>query len=316
MISLQSEEQTSSLSTSDMRLIGEAQQKWAPLRRKYNLYLHRPLSQEPSEAPQLTSGDIPISTSTALQTTSSESENHGFAQFAYVDEPFLSWDFSLKTEDEGLLGSVNRNFAGLAREIFTDTGVYALRMDSAGLAAEPSHLISQTARTSQDSDQDGNPLTQGDSTAGMTLDQRAVMLATAVSIDFDYFSRHSNSHGGGMGFMPMWFPGGGGGSGEAGGAEGGAEGGAAGEVGAAGQAGGDDASPTWGGSSDPYDGSPTGQGDDDFWGGFGGAGGGEGGSGASSGRGGGSGASSDGENSGGDVGGSGDGGDGFDFDWF
>ncbi|KAL8704612.1 MAG: hypothetical protein Q9225_008077, partial [Loekoesia sp. 1 TL-2023] len=43
----------------------------------------------------------------------------------------------------------------------------------------------------------------------MTLDQRAVMLATAVSIDFDYFSRHSGA-GGGMGWMPLWFPMGGG----------------------------------------------------------------------------------------------------------
>lgn len=30
---------------------------------------------------------------------------------------------------------------------------------------------------------------------GMTLDERAVMLATAVSIDFDYFSRHSGRGG-------------------------------------------------------------------------------------------------------------------------
>jgi hypothetical protein len=39
----------------------------------------------------------------------------------------------------------------------------------------------------------------------MTLDQRAVMLATAVSIDFDYFNRHSSAGG-----MPIWGPGAGG----------------------------------------------------------------------------------------------------------
>lgn len=50
------------------------------------------------------------------------SENVEFAQFAYVDEPFLSWDFSLKSADDRLIGSVNRNFAGFGREIFTDTG--------------------------------------------------------------------------------------------------------------------------------------------------------------------------------------------------
>jgi len=41
----------------------------------------------------------------------------------------------------------------------------------------------------------------------LTLDERAMALATAVTIDIDYFSRHSGS---GMGF-PMFFWGGGGG---------------------------------------------------------------------------------------------------------
>lgn len=126
-----------------------------------------------------------------------------FSQFAYVDEPFLSWDFSLLSADKKLIGSVNRNFAGFGREIFTDTGVYALRMDAAGLAQEPGHLISKTGQQAQPAQEGPN--------AGMTLDQRAVMLATAVSVDFDYFSRKSSSGGMG-GFMPMWFPGGGGGA--------------------------------------------------------------------------------------------------------
>lgn len=40
----------------------------------------------------------------------------------------------------------------------------------------------------------GKPITElveRTSAKGLTLDQRAVMLATAVSVDFDYFSRHS-----------------------------------------------------------------------------------------------------------------------------
>ena len=123
-----------------------------------------------------------------------------YSQFAYVDEPFLSWDFSLLSADAQLIGSVNRNFAGFGREIFTDTGVYALRMDAAGLADEPRHLISKTGEK--------HKLAQKTTNAGMTLDQRAVMLATAVSVDFDYFSRKS---GVGGGFLPLWFPGMGGG---------------------------------------------------------------------------------------------------------
>lgn len=207
-----------------MRVVGEAQQQWAPLRRKYNLFLHRDLSKETANdiTPKLTSGELPLSKSTDVQAAEDGKAELGFRQFAYVDEPLLSWDFSLKSEDQQLIGSVNRNFAGFAREIFTDTGVYALRMDSAGLAQDPRQLITNDA---------GQEVAAGHITH-MTLDQRAVMLATAVTIDFDYFSRHSHSGVGG-GFMPMWFPWGGGASGEAAGA-GGAAG--AGEAGAAGTA--------------------------------------------------------------------------------
>ncbi|XTI86989.1 scramblase family [Cenococcum geophilum] len=45
-----------------------------------------------------------------------------FSQFARADEPFLSWDFTLLSENKRLIGPVNRNFSGFAREIFTDTG--------------------------------------------------------------------------------------------------------------------------------------------------------------------------------------------------
>ncbi|SLM37887.1 Scramblase [Lasallia pustulata] len=178
--------QVSPLPLSAMRLIGEAQQQWAPLRRKYNLFLYRSAPGDPP-SPQLTSGSLPLSTTQEVQLASPTSPHtppSAFHQFAYVSEPFLSWDFSLLSSSSSLLGSVNRNFAGLGRELFTDTGVYALRMDAAGLAAEPRHLISQSGEKNL-----AEP-------AGMTLDQRAVMLATAVSVDFDYFSRKSGAGGG------------------------------------------------------------------------------------------------------------------------
>ena len=193
-----------------MRIIGEAQQQWAPLRRKYNLFVHRQSqdSGTTSGAPQYSPANQPLSNSQQLDLTPYNKEGQ-FDQFAYVNEPFLSWDFSLLSNEGGLIGSVNRNFAGFGREIFTDTGVYALRMDSVGLAQEPTHLISQTGQQSVGF--------QNPNDSGMTLDQRAVMLATAVSVDFDYFSRKSGS--GGMGFMPLWFPGMGGGGAAAEGAE-------------------------------------------------------------------------------------------------
>lgn len=194
-----------------MRIIGEAQQQWAPLRRKYNLFLYRRPSNPETylETRQISSGGLPLSSSQQLQVAEAAKDGSDgeFGQFAYVDEPFLSWDFSLLSADSHLIGSVNRNFAGFGREIFTDTGVYALRMDAAGLAEEPRHLISKSGETG----------TLGTPNAGMTLDQRAVMLATAVSVDFDYFSRKSGS--GGMGFMPLWFPGVGAGAEGAAGAE-------------------------------------------------------------------------------------------------
>ncbi|KAG0175026.1 hypothetical protein DFQ30_001023 [Apophysomyces sp. BC1015] len=129
--------------TEDDKLVGEVQQRWHLMRRKYDLFV-------------------------------------GNTQFAAIDTPVLGWDFNLEDEKGGVLGNVSRNFVGFAREIFTDTGEYVLRMDAV----------------------EGN-------TRGMTLDERAVTLACAVSIDFDYFSRHS-SHGGG-GFFPFPFFGLGGG---------------------------------------------------------------------------------------------------------
>ncbi|KAI8341849.1 Scramblase-domain-containing protein [Chlamydoabsidia padenii] len=128
------------ISTADDQVIGEVQQRWHLLRRKYDLFI-------------------------------------GTTQFATIDTPFLGWDFDLKDENGLAIGNVSRNFVGFAREIFTDSGQYILRMD----AMEDSY--------------------------GLTLDQRSVMLACAISIDFDFFSRHS-SHGGG-GFFPMPFFGGG-----------------------------------------------------------------------------------------------------------
>lgn len=148
-----------------MRVIGEVQQQWAPLRRKYNLFINH---QNPA-----------AETDMGSQQT--------YHQFAYVNELLLSWDFTLRSADDRLIGSVNRNFAGFAREIFTDTGVYALRMDSAALPEEKElqHPATETSKELTTPTENG---------LGMTLDQRAVMLATAVSIDFDYFSRHSSAH--------------------------------------------------------------------------------------------------------------------------
>ncbi|KAK8849684.1 hypothetical protein IAR55_005019 [Kwoniella newhampshirensis] len=155
----------------DGTLVGEAQQQWHPWRRRYNLF----------------------------QTRGSEET---FKQFAKIDSGFLAWDFWLKDRDDRLVASINRNFRGLGRELFTDTGQYVIRFDSAGTElnlAPGSNVTVQGQSLILPSGTEG----------GLTLDQRAMTLATAVSIDFDFFSRHSGS--GGMGF-PFVFWGGGGGT--------------------------------------------------------------------------------------------------------
>jgi Scramblase len=206
----------------DMRIIGEAQSRWAPLKRKYSLYLfHEPPSKS-NKGISASGLDQPPVQQAQVAAQSSRIDEGKYVQFANIEEPPLSWDFSLLSASNKLIGSVNRSFAGFARELFTDTGVYALRMDAAGLEEEASrrHVISRTAQQEREY---ADVLGGEKSELGMTLDQRAVMLATAVTVDYDYFSRHS--HSGGVGMMPLWI-----GGGEA--AEGGAA--AGGAVGAAG----------------------------------------------------------------------------------
>jgi len=214
--------QISQLKLEDMRIIGEAQQQWAPLRRKYNLFSYRPLiAMSEEKIPRVESGGKATSETMALTEAKAPRQaiEAGMMQFAHVNEPFLSWDFTLRAEDGNLVGSVNRNFVGFAREIFTDTGVYALRMDS---AAQSSVLEGVGGDQIQKYDRNAT---------AMTLDQRAVMLATAVSIDFDYFSRHSGRGG----FWPFFIPMGGGAA--EGGAAGAGAGAGAGAVGSAAETG-------------------------------------------------------------------------------
>lgn len=189
--------QTSPLKLEDMRIIGETQQIWAPLKRKYAMATYRPIEDplDPYKTSVMEFGEQASSDARAVAVSENETNDSaietGMRQFAHVDEPFLSRDFTLRNASEQTIGSVNRNFAGFAREIFTDTGVYALRMDS---AAQQSSLQDQQGQEVAHYERHGT---------AMTLDQRAVMLATAVCIDFDYFSRHS----GGSGISPgIWLP--------------------------------------------------------------------------------------------------------------
>ncbi|KAH3665960.1 hypothetical protein OGAPHI_004149 [Ogataea philodendri] len=130
----------------DGALIGESVQSWHLWRRRYNLF--------------------------------KSAHEDSFDQFGAIDAGFLSWEFPVRAENGTILGAVSRNFVGFAREFFTDTGIYVIRMDPLsfqGLEDVYSPIANE----------------------GMTLDQKAILVANAVSIDFDYFSRHSSGPGGG-----------------------------------------------------------------------------------------------------------------------
>ncbi|CAI4034498.1 hypothetical protein SMKI_10G2910 [Saccharomyces mikatae IFO 1815] len=108
-------------------------------------------------------------------------EDSAFDQFGKIDAPFLSFDFPVTDAMGKIMASVDRNWVGLGRELFTDTGVYIVRFDSQRCFNDiyPIEMLSSQV---------------------LTLDQRAVLLANAVSIDFDYFSRHSRQSGGFLSF--------------------------------------------------------------------------------------------------------------------
>ena len=165
---------------SDLELIGEVQQRWHLYKRRYELFLRRRGEQE--------------------------SEGDQFVQFAQIDAGFLSWTFLMQDADSKLVGAIDRNFRGFGREIFTDTGQYVLRFDSVGeTAMTDARLTAPSSSSSGDGSKnqpngiaEGMELVESHGTRTLTLDERAVALATAVSIDFDYFSRHSEGmHGGG-----------------------------------------------------------------------------------------------------------------------
>jgi hypothetical protein len=110
----------------------------------------------------------------------------GNSQFAAIDAPFLAWDFVAHDAEGRCAATVSKRFNGVARELLTDTSAYLLRMSPRA----PDFGADRVVETK------------------LSLDERAVVLATAMSIDFDYFSRHSGH--GGLPFFYFPFFGGGG----------------------------------------------------------------------------------------------------------
>ncbi|KAK4340584.1 hypothetical protein RND71_039085 [Anisodus tanguticus] len=98
----------------------------------------------------------------------------GNKQFAVVENPgFWNWTFTLKDIDGKVLAQIDRDWRGFGFEIFTDAGQYVIRFGNADSSICPITGIEEldVART-------------------LSLSERAVAVALAISLDNDYFSRH------------------------------------------------------------------------------------------------------------------------------
>lgn len=124
-------------------LIGESFEKYNVIKRKYNLF-------QVTGPNQLT-------------------------QFGYVNAPPKSFEFSVGDEQGQTIAAVDCNWTGLAREVFTNSNMYIIRMDPWAFqgVADFYKNVKQVP---------------------LTLDQRAILLANVVSLDFDYFTRDHDSN--------------------------------------------------------------------------------------------------------------------------
>lgn len=87
-------------------------------------------------------------------------------KMARIDEQILAWDFSAVDDQDRPLGLINRNFSGFLTEIFTEKGQYVVHYDATPSQSRP-----------------------------LSLDERAVLLACAITIDIDYFSKSVSALG-------------------------------------------------------------------------------------------------------------------------
>lgn len=99
----------------------------------------------------------------------------GSKQFAVVENPgFWNWTFTLKDIDGEVLAEIDRDWRGFGFEIFTDAGQYVIRFGSSDPSSR-SH--------------DGS-IQELEVKRPLTLSERVVAIALAISLDNDYFSRH------------------------------------------------------------------------------------------------------------------------------
>ncbi|KDQ60670.1 hypothetical protein JAAARDRAFT_31650 [Jaapia argillacea MUCL 33604] len=148
----------------------EVQQRWHMWRRRYDLFLR----------------DSPHRILSSPSTPQPEPSTDQFSQFAKIDDGLLAWHFTLRDARGEGIAHVNRAFRGFGREIFTDTGQYFVKFGPQPVIADPEKALNDRPKSYVVRD--------------LNLEERALVLAMSVNIDFDYFSRHSEGGHGGMFF--------------------------------------------------------------------------------------------------------------------
>ncbi|KAJ3923304.1 Scramblase-domain-containing protein [Lentinula edodes] len=156
---------------------GEVQQIWHPFRRRYDLDSPKrilSLSSDPQPEPEL--------------------DTNTFSQIATVDAPFLAWDFSVLDAAAREMTFISRSFRGLGRETQARSAFSLLCLCSMELIDLLGKYLLHFGPRRSEVDATGNMLYSTQPPL-LSLEQRALFLALAVNIDFDYFSRHSGGHG-------------------------------------------------------------------------------------------------------------------------
>lgn len=171
-----------------MAIVGELCSRWALMRCKYDLSVSQnPMLNKQSRG---SASRKPVNALTERQGVKTSL----YAPFASINEHSMSWNFSLTSEAGKRIGAIDRRFHGFAHESFTHAGSYVFHMDSAAVKQEAQikDLTSETIKVNQTNDRS---LSGKENKHGMTLDQRAVMLASAVTVNFDYFSKQGIGDG-------------------------------------------------------------------------------------------------------------------------
>ncbi|GAB4858196.1 hypothetical protein Ancab_009593 [Ancistrocladus abbreviatus] len=100
----------------------------------------------------------------------------GNKQFAVVENPGLwNWTFTLKDAEDEVLAQIDRDWRGFGFELFTDAGQYVIRFGKSDPSSKTGPAVA---------------IEDLEVVRPLTLSERAVTVALAISLDNDYFSRH------------------------------------------------------------------------------------------------------------------------------